>query len=142
MLMEGRMGARTEDLFGSAARAEPATPGSYGIAPEGFRLPAETHLGRVRLQVADLARSLAFYENVLGLRPVRVGAGDALLAAENDDSPLVELRELPGARAVPKRGALGLYHFAILLPDRPFLGRFVRHLAEIGTPAGAGDHLV
>src|SRR5207302_7718001 len=41
-----------------------------------------------------------------------------------------------------KRGHLGLYHFAILLPDRPALGRFVRHLAEIGAQAGAGDHLV
>jgi catechol 2,3-dioxygenase len=136
------MGARTEDLFGNAATAEPATPGSYGVAPRGFRLPAQTHLGRVRLQVADLTRSLAFYENVLGLRRVRRSADNALLAAENDDTPLVELREHPGARAVPKRGALGLYHYAILLPNRPTLGRFVRHLGEIGIPAGAGDHLV
>jgi catechol 2,3-dioxygenase len=43
---------------------------------------------------------------------------------------------------VPHRGRLGLYHVAILLPDRPSLGRFVRHLGEIGARAGAGDHLV
>jgi catechol 2,3-dioxygenase len=54
----------------------------------------------------------------------------------------VELRELAGARPVPRKGALGLYHFAILLPDRPSLGRLVRHLGEIGVRAGAGDHLV
>ncbi|MBZ0144632.1 MAG: VOC family protein, partial [Rhodocyclaceae bacterium] len=35
-----------------------------------------------------------------------------------------------------------LFHFAILLPDRPALGRFVRHLADLGVGAGAGDHLV
>ena len=35
-----------------------------------------------------------------------------------------------------------LFHFAILLPDRPSLGRFVRHLGDIGARAGAGDHLV
>ena len=42
------------------------------------------------------------------------------------------LHEHPGAREAPRRGRLGLFHFAILLPDRPSLGRFVRHLAEIG----------
>jgi catechol-2,3-dioxygenase len=42
----------------------------YGIAPPGYRLPNETHLGRVKLQVADLARSLAFYERVLGMQSV------------------------------------------------------------------------
>ncbi|MFL5585710.1 MAG: VOC family protein, partial [Gemmatimonadaceae bacterium] len=40
----------------------------HGVRPRGYRLPEATHLGRVRLQVADLARSLAFYETVLGLR--------------------------------------------------------------------------
>jgi catechol 2,3-dioxygenase len=35
-----------------------------------------------------------------------------------------------------------LYHFAILLPDRPSLGRFVQHLSNLNTRAGAGDHLV
>ena len=55
--------------------------------------------------------------------------------------PLVELRERRGARPAG-RGRLGLFHFAILLPDRPALGRFVQHLADLGVHAGAGDHLV
>jgi catechol 2,3-dioxygenase len=47
------------------------------------------------------------------------------------------------AAAAPARTPrLGLYHFALLLPDRAALGRFVRHLAERGVRAGAGDHLV
>lgn len=136
------MGVRTEDVFGSAGSAEPAAPGSYGLAPGGFRLPAQTRLGRVRLQVADLTRSLAFYQEVLGLRAADRTGGNAVLVAEHDDTPLVELQERPGARAVPNRGALGLYHFAILVPDRASLGRFVRHLGEIGARAGAADHLV
>lgn len=113
-----------------------------GIAPSGYRLPAGIRLGRVRLQVADLARSLAYYERVLGFRVLRRSAGDAVLAAHGDDTPLVELREKPGASPVPRRGRLGLYHFAILLPDRAALGRFVAHLAEIGERAGASDHRV
>ena len=136
------MGATTHDIFGSASAAEPATPGSYGEPPRGFRLPDATRLGPVRLQVASLARSLPFYEGTLGLRVLERDAARALLAAHGSDAPLVELRELAGARPMAQRGRLGLYHFAILLPDRPSLGRFVRHLGEIGARAGAGDHLV
>jgi catechol 2,3-dioxygenase len=43
---------------------------------------------------------------------------------------------------VPRRGRLGLFHFAVLLPDRASLGRFVKHLSEIGAYAGMSDHLV
>jgi catechol 2,3-dioxygenase len=136
------MGARTEDIFGNAGKAESADPGTYGEAPSGFRLPTGTRLGPVHLQVSDLARSLRFYQDVLGLQELSRQTGSAILAAQESDRPLVELHELRGARAVPKRGSLGLYHFAILLPDRPSLGRFVQHLGELGVRAGAGDHLV
>jgi len=69
--------------------------------------------------------------------------GDAAATmAAADGTPLVELRERPGARPAASRGQLGLFHVAYLLPDRPALGRFVRHLADLGVPAGAGDHLV
>src|SRR5256885_6607604 len=37
-----------------------------------------------------------------------------LFRSQGDDRPLLELRELRGARPVPKRGRIGLYHFAIL----------------------------
>ena len=135
------MGATTNDIFGITPASEPATPGSYGERPSGYRLPDATRLGRVRLQVSDLARSLDFYEGTLGLRSVERRETEVLLAAHGDDRVLVELVEHLGARPAG-RGQLGLFHFAILLPDRPSLGRFVRNLAESGTQAGAGDHLV
>ena len=136
------MGDTTRDIFGDADGARAATPGSYAEAPSGLRLPVATRLGRVQLQVGDLARSLDFYQDVLGLRVVARDGSRAVLAAHGDDQPLIELHELHGANAVPRRGALGLYHYAILLPDRAALGRFARHLNDIGTRAGAGDHLV
>lgn len=136
------MGARTEDIFGGPGSAEPATAGSYGEAPRGFRLPDATRLGQVHLQVSDIERSLAFYQGTLGLRVLSRDGARAVLAAHGADTPLVELHERAGAVPVPRRGRLGLYHFAILLPDRGALGRFVRHLGEIGAPAGAADHLV
>jgi catechol 2,3-dioxygenase len=110
--------------------------------PPRFRLPAETTVGTVRLQVADLRRSLAYYEGVLGMQVLDREPGMARLGAAEDRSPLLELHERPGAAPVPRRGRLGLYHFAILLPERPALGRFVRHLGERGERAGMSDHLV
>jgi catechol 2,3-dioxygenase len=119
-----------------------AASGEQGLPPAGFRLPAATRLGRVRLQVANLARSLAWYGDVLGLRVLHHADGQATLAAHGDDRALVELHERAGVAPAPYRGRLGLYHFAILLPNREALGRFVAHLAEIGERAGASDHRV
>jgi len=113
-----------------------------GVAAPRFRLPPATHIGVVRLQVADIARSLAYYERVLGFRVVRRDESGVALGPAGDDSPILELRERPGARPHPKRGQLGLFHFAILVPDRASLGRFVRHLSDIGAYAGMSDHLV
>ena len=115
---------------------------NYGIAPPGYRLPAGLRLGAVRLQVADLARSLDWYRRVLGVRVLEHRPGFAALSAGDGTRALIELHERPGARPVPRRGRLGLYHYAILLPDRGSLGRFVRHLAELDERAGMSDHLV
>ncbi len=135
------MGVTATDIFGMALDAQPAAAGTYGERPAGWRLPDATRLGRVQLQVADLERSLAFYQGVLGLRVAAHSAGTAALSAGGDERILVELVERKGIR--PARGGrLGLYHFAILLPDRGSLGRFVRHLSGLGIPAGSADHLV
>ena len=135
------MGTTTREIFGSA-NAVPAQPGSYGQPPRGFRLPDDTRLGAVHLRIADLARSIGFYESVLGMRVLGRGDGRATLGANGDDGALVELHEQPGIRSAGRRARLGLFHFAILLPDRAALGRFVRHLADVGVQPGAGDHLV
>jgi len=119
-----------------------ATETGHGIRPSGYRLPEETRLGRVRLQVADLDRSIVFYEQVLGMRVIRRTEDSASLGPHGEDREIVHLRRLATARPVPRRGLLGLYHFAILLPDRASLGRFVAHLSEIGAYAGMSDHFV
>ena len=113
-----------------------------GVAPPGFRLPAATRLGVVRLQISNMARSLAYYERTLGFRTLRREDGVAVLGAAEGDTPILELHERPGARPVPRRGKLGLFHLAILLPDRASLGRLVSHLSSIGAYAGMSDHLV
>jgi catechol 2,3-dioxygenase len=115
--------------------------GSYGVRPTGFRLPDATRPGLVRLQVSRLQTSLDYYEAVLGLQRLAEGERMARLGAA-DGRVLLELVERPGARPVPGRGAFGLYHFAILLPDRAALKRFARHLASLAVQIGMADHLV
>ena len=114
----------------------------YGVAPGGYRLPEATRLGPVRLQVSDLARSVAFYESVIGLRAVSRDDASARMAAHGGDAAIVDLIERKGAVPVPRRGLLGLYHFAILVPNRGVLGQFLRHAAALGVHMGMSDHLV
>jgi len=132
----------TDDRLGDSGDARSATPGSYGQAPQGYRLPGATRLGPVHLQIADLARSLRFYEAALGLRVLDREGPRAVLAAQASELPLVELQERPGAREAPLRARTGLYHFALLLPDRGSLGRLVRHLWAINARFSSADHLV
>src|SRR5437867_7694068 len=111
-----------------------------GIQPTGYRLPDQARVGRVRLQVNDLGASLAFYTRVLGFRVFSQEGSVAALGPQGGPA-IIELHERRGARPVPRRGRIGLYHFAILVPDRATLGRFTAHLAEVGAHAGAAGHL-
>lgn len=116
---------------------------AYGIAPSGFSIPASARLGPVRLQVSDLERSARYYDRTLGLVPFSGSAGAGLaLAPPGRAEPLIFLSERPGARAVPPRGRLGLYHFALRVPDREALGRLAIHLRDLGVRMGAADHRV
>jgi len=102
------------------------------------RLPSGLRLGPVGLVVRDLGRSEAWYRDVVGLEPIdRVPGGLSLGAGGR---VLVRLREERGA--IPAAGRLGLYHFAVLLPDRAALGSLIRHLVERSERFGASDHLV
>jgi catechol 2,3-dioxygenase len=116
-------------------------PLSYGIPPPAFRLPHATHVGTVHLQVSDLRQSLDFYEHVLGFRSHDITNSSAALSAYGDERTLVTLHSAPGVRPA-RRGAFGLYHFAILLPDRAALGRFAIHLASLEVRVATADHLV
>ena len=57
-------------------------------------------------------------------------------------APLAYLVEKGGVAPVPRRGRFGLYHFALLLPDRAALGRFAAHVLRLGLRPGMADHAV
>ena len=112
----------------------------YGIQPPAYRLPSKAHVGAVHLLVSDLPRSLEYYELVIGLRPLSVEHERAVLGRK-DGHVLAVLQTRTGVTPA-RRGAFGLYHFAILLPDRSALGRFAAHIASLGIRIGMADHLV
>lgn len=114
--------------------AEHRAAGAYAIHPD-------TSIGVVRLTVSDLARSRAFYEQMLGLQSTSEQDSTVVLAGP-DGAPLVELRGDPGAPALNHR-ATGLFHLAILVPSRAELARSLWRLATQRWPlSGASDHLV
>lgn len=96
-----------------------------------------THIGAVHLTVRDLERSLAFYQERLGLRLNGREGETARLGVPGRD--LLGLVENPAAR--PARGTTGLYHFALLVPSRLDLARAFARLVETHTSmTGASDH--
>jgi catechol 2,3-dioxygenase len=104
-------------------------------------LPADTSVGAVRLRVADLDASRAFYERVLGLGELERD-GAALALGLEGGPPLVELEAAPDAPRRPARST-GLFHLAILVPTRADLARALVRVAGAGWRlTGASDHLV
>lgn len=100
-----------------------------------------TQVGLVALTVADLDRSLAFYTEAMGLAVLTRSRGEAVLGAVG--ASLLLLRQQPGALPWMVDNATGLYHYAILVPTRADLGRWLRHYLASGyPPPGQGDHIV
>lgn len=106
-----------------------------------FHKPPVTFVGQVNLKVQDLQRSLTFYKDVIGFKVYEQTEKSAKLTA---DGKTVLLSIEQPEDVIPKQGrAAGLYHFALLLPERADLGRVLKQLLQVGYPLqGASDHLV
>ncbi|WP_436930217.1 VOC family protein [Halosimplex halobium] len=110
-------------------------------APErdGPVIPATARMGRTALTVADLAETVAFYRDVVGLAVQSRSERAATLGAGG--RPLLELRR--EADAPPRaRGQAGLFHNAFRVPDRAALGAALDRIRDRGALDGASDHHV
>ena len=108
-------------------------------APAHAEIAASTSLGSVHLTVADLDRSIAYYEREIGLDPLERGGGTVALGVGGRE--LLKLVEEPGAK--PSDGHTGLYHFALLVPERADLARWLAHAARDRVAlTGLSDHFV
>lgn len=106
------------------------------------RLPATTHIGAVHLQIADLHRSVDYYTQVLGFDVLERDGTNAVMGVAETGRTIATLHEKRGIAPVPRNGRLGLYHFAMLLPDRSALGRFAAHVFRQHMRVGMADHAV
>jgi catechol 2,3-dioxygenase len=107
-----------------------------------YTVPAATRIGHVHLKVADLDRALAFYTGILGFALMqRYGTGAAFISAGGYHHHIgLNTWESKGGTP-PAPGHTGLYHTAILYPDRAGLGMALKRLVEAGWPLdGAADH--
>jgi len=95
-------------------------------------------MGHVALCVSSLDNQVEFYTGALGIRLNWRSEKEAGLGTERAD--LIRLVEEPAFRRY--RGTSGLYHFAILLPDRPELARALARLLNLGYPNYPTDHVM
>src|SRR5436305_52984 len=96
-------------------------------------------MGEVHLTVADLERSLRYYQSAIGLRVHARENGTARLGTGGED--LLVLTEQPGA--LPADGYAGLFHFALLVPERAALADWLDHAVRDRVElSGLSDHSV
>ena len=133
--MEGTAGGKIGTELGVRDPEELEAVG----APAAAEISALTTLGPVHLTASDLDRSVDYYRGAVGLELLDRGAGQASLGAGGHE--LLVLVEQAGSR--PAMGYTGLYHFALLVPQRIELASWLAHAArDRVTLVGLSDHFV
>lgn len=105
-----------------------------------FHQPPATYVGQVRLKVQNIERSIQFYEQVIGFKVLERTEYEVTFTA--DGKRVLLTIEQPNDVVGKTENTTGLYHLALLLPERRDLANIVRHFASIGLQFGSADHLV
>ena len=102
----------------------------------------EVKIGHIHLTVSDIERSLKFYRDLLGFEVTSYFGDSAFFLSAGGYHHHIGLNTWRGKSATPPPpGHTGLYHFAILFPNRKELARVLKRLYEINYPLeGASDH--
>ncbi|WP_283153159.1 VOC family protein [Guptibacillus hwajinpoensis] len=97
------------------------------------------HTSELQLFVSDLNRSTNFYQKIIGFK-ILTKSNDTVVFTANGKTPLLTIEQTSTKRVYP---STGLYHFALLIPERKHLANVLRHLLSTGYPLqGASDHSV
>ncbi|WP_394140739.1 VOC family protein [Cytobacillus oceanisediminis] len=100
-----------------------------------------TFVSKIEILVMDIERCRSFYRDILGLKLLMGTESKAVFSADGE-APLLTI-EKAGEVVEKKAGSAGLYHMALLLPERADLARFLRHMLKRNYPLqGASDHYV
>jgi catechol 2,3-dioxygenase len=130
------VGRQERNTAMSAAIEAPRSATAPTSAPSGMRI------GHVHLKVADLDRALAFWRDIIGLEvQQRMGSQAVFLSVDGYHHHIALNTWESAGGSPPPFGTTGLYHVALLYPDRPALARALKRLVEAGWPLeGASDH--
>jgi len=107
-----------------------------------YKIPGNTRIGHVNLKVSDIQRSLDFYCGLLGFEiSTRYGADVVFISAGGYHHHIgLNTWYSKNSQPAPVR-ATGLFHFAILYPERKDLAEIYKRLSEARYPIqGASDH--
>jgi catechol 2,3-dioxygenase len=102
------------------------------------RLHPESLPGYIHLKVADLDNQILFYQQALGLQLNWRKDKSAALGVSGRD--LVRMSQVPNGKRY--RGVTGMYHFAILFPNRRELARVIARLFTMKYPNYPTDHIM
>lgn len=105
-------------------------------------IPAGARIGHVHLKVSNIQRALDFYCGVLGFELQQMYGAQAAFVSAGGYHHHIGLNcwESEGG-APPPPGTTGLFHLAILYPERADLADALRRLIAHGVPLdGAADH--
>src|ERR1700712_1101999 len=100
-----------------------------------YKIPAQTRIGHVHLKVSDLQRSMDFYCGLLGFELMQKYGDQAAFISAGGYHHHIGLNtwESKGSAPAPKN-APGLYHTAILYPERKDLATVLRRLVQAKYP--------
>ncbi|TMC51818.1 MAG: glyoxalase [Chloroflexi bacterium] len=101
-------------------------------------IAAKTGMGAVDLAVTDGETALRFYRDYVGLKPLPSEGNEIRMGAGNRE--LVVLH--PGAERAVAPKTSGLYHLAIVLPDRRELARVIARLGRLRWDQYPTDHVM
>ena len=107
-----------------------------------YKVPTQTRIGHVHLKVSDIQKSLAFYSNLLGFELVAMYGDQAAFISAGGYHHHIGLNTWHSKDTGPApENAPGLYHTAILYPERKDLAAILQRLIDAKYPiTGASDH--
>src|SRR5690625_783610 len=105
-----------------------------------FHQKPNLYMRDISIKVSHLNRSLTFYEQFLGFKVLSRTAKRISFTVDGS-TPILTIREIE--HGVPREKRMtGLYHVALLLPQRTYLANFLNYLIQHNYPFGASDHIV
>lgn len=104
-----------------------------------MKLSENIKMGKVVLNVQNMDNMKKFYSAILGMPILSESEEEVAFGAMGSDEVLLVLRQ--AAEGAARKKAAGMYHFALLVPERGDLGTILRHIIQVQYPLiGASDH--